>query len=179
MQFIHLIEGAYSKESCNDLIDFFETNIKFAAPGKAGNEKLNNLEICLGIDFNKPSSTGLEFVLSNMLSQYKEKFPLINSGMGEWYVSSSCQFAKFEPDNYYNHIHCEHGKTVPNRIFAWMMYLNDAKSGTEFMNYPTLRAKRGRCVVWPAGWTHVHRGVTPNKGLKYIITGWVSLKRVD
>ena len=36
MQFIHLIEGAYSKESCNYLIDFFETNINFAQPGGAG-----------------------------------------------------------------------------------------------------------------------------------------------
>ena len=176
MQFIHLIEGAYSKESCNDLIDFFETNIKFAAPGKAGNEKLNNLEICLGIDFNKPSSTGLEFVLSNMLSQYKEKFPLIDSDMGDWYVSSSCQFAKFEPNNYYNHIHCEHGKTVPNRIFAWMMYLNDIKDGggTYFhhQNFTT-KPVAGNLYIWPAGWTHMHVGVNAPKEIKYTLTGWV------
>ena len=42
------------------------------------------------------------------------------------------------------------------------------------MNYPTVNAKMGRCVIWPAAWTHVHRGVTPNKGLKYIVTGWVT-----
>ena len=30
----------------------------------------------------------------------------------------------------------------------------------------------GRTVIWPAGWTHPHKGVTPNKGLKYIATGW-------
>ena len=57
---------------------------------------------------------------------------------------------------------------------AWMFYLNNAKSGTEFRNYPTVGAKMGRCAIWPSGWTHVHRGGTPNKGLKYIVTGCIS-----
>ena len=86
-------------------------------------------------------------------------------------------------DSGYKAWHCEHAYAkeydslaeAPRRILAWMFYLNNAKSGTEFMQYPTVRARMGRCVIWPAGWTHVHRGVIPNKGLKYIITGWVSL----
>ena len=52
-----------------------------------------------------------------------------------------------------------------------MFYLNDA-SGTEFMHYPTVRAKIGRCVIWPAGLTHMHKSQI-NKGLKYIISGWI------
>ena len=58
-----------------------------------------------------------------------------------------------------------------------MLYLNNAKSGTRFY-YPDLiqnkvvNAKRGRIVIWPAYWTHPHSGVTPNKGDKYIATGW-------
>ena len=59
---------------------------------------------------------------------------------------------------------------------AWMFYLNDAKCGTEFLNYPTVQAKRGRCVIWPAFWTHVHKGQLPNIGLKYIVTGWISFE---
>ena len=38
----------------------------------------------------------------------------------------------------------------------------------------TIHPKRGRIVMWPAGWTHIHSGVTPNKGDKYIISGWYS-----
>ena len=130
MQFIHLIEGAYPKESCNYLIDFFEKNINLAKPGGAGKIiKLNNLEICLDIDFKNPSGFGLESILSNMISEYKEKFPLIDSSTGKWCVYPNCQFAKFEPNNYYSYIHCEDGKTNPNRIFAWMVYLNDIEDG--------------------------------------------------
>ena len=34
-------------------------------------------------------------------------------------------------------------------------------------------SKKGRLVIWPASWTHFHRS-EPNKGLKYIISGWYS-----
>ena len=50
---------------------------------------------------------------------------------------------------------------------------NDAKSGTEFMHYPNMDAKAGRCVIWPSGFTHMHRSM-PNKSLKYIVSGWIS-----
>mgnify|MGYP001410063636 FL=1 len=77
MQFIHLVEGAYPKESCTYLIDFFETNISLAEPGRAGNKRLNNLEICLDIDFRNPNSNifGLENTLENILIQYFYYFP--------------------------------------------------------------------------------------------------------
>tara|TARA_Y100001973_G_C5055304_1_gene259877 strand:- start:134 stop:676 length:543 start_codon:yes stop_codon:yes gene_type:complete len=177
MQFIHLIEGAYPKESCNYLIDFFEKNINLAKPGGAGDVKLNNLELSLDIDFKNPSGFGLEPMVANMLSQYKEKFPLINSSaIGAWHVSSDCQFAKFEPNNYYSYIHCEDGKTNPNRIFAWMVYLNDIEDGggTYFphQNFTT-KPIAGDLYIWPAGWTHMHVGVNAPYESKYTITGWV------
>ena len=58
-------------------------------------------------------------------------------------------------------------------MLAWMVYLNDASSGTEFpYQNMTIQAKTGRTVIWPAAWTHPHRGVIPNVGVKYIATGW-------
>ena len=85
-------------------------------------------------------------------------------------------FQKYDgEDDGYKEWHCEHGADdySSRRILAWMFYLNNAKSGTEFKRYPTVQGKRGRCVIWPSAWTHIHRGVA-NKGLKYIATGWVS-----
>ena len=61
------------------------------------------------------------------------------------------------------------------RMGAWMIYLNDAESGTEFPYQEiTLQPKQGLCAVWPAYYTHPHKGVTPNKGDKYIATGWIN-----
>jgi len=177
MQFIHLIESVYSKESCNHLIDYFEENINLAKPGGGGNKKLNNLEICLRIDFKNPSGFGLENILSNMVSQYKEKFPLINS-INKWNVYPTCQFARFKPNNYYRYIHCEQSNGEPfiRRVFAWMIYLNDIKEGggTHFhhQNFTT-KPVAGNLYIWPAGWTHMHVGVNAPYESKYTITGWV------
>ena len=55
-----------------------------------------------------------------------------------------------------------------------MTYLNDVENGgTEFkFQNITTPAKKGLTLIWPAGWTHVHRGQISNKKEKYIITGW-------
>ena len=178
MQFIHLAKGAYPKESCTFLIDFFETNISLAEPGRAGSKKLNNLEIGLSIDFNNPNSNifGLEKTLENILFQYKQKFPLIDTNIGRWHVSPTCQMSKYEPDNYYDLIHCDVGKSCRNRIFAWMIYLNDIKvgGGTDFIHQNfTTKPVSGDLYIWPAGWTHMHVGVNAPHETKYILTGWV------
>ena len=176
MQFIHLVEGVYSKESCNHLIDFFEKNINLAEPGEAIDKKLNNLELTLDINFKNSSGFGLESILSNMISQYKEKFPLINSNIAKWCVDPNCKFAKFEPNNHYSYIHCEHDPNYPHRIFGWMIYLNDIKEGggTYFhhQNFTT-KPVAGNLYIWPAGWTHMHKGVNAPKEIKYTLTGWM------
>ena len=36
----------------------------------------------------------------------------------------------------------------------------------------TLEAKEGRLVIWPAFFTHTHKGVVSKTQTKYIATGW-------
>jgi hypothetical protein len=73
--------------------------------------------------------------------------------------------------------HCENSKMKSrNRILAFMAYLNDVAEGgeTEFL-YQRCRFKpeKNTMLVWPAQFTHVHRGNPPLSNDKYIITGWV------
>tara|TARA_B100000902_G_C26933404_1_gene727475 strand:- start:5 stop:583 length:579 start_codon:yes stop_codon:yes gene_type:complete len=60
------------------------------------------------------------------------------------------------------------------RVLAWMVNLNDCPGGgTMFMDQDfTMEAKCGRLSLWPAGFTHVHKGQISETHEKYIATGW-------
>jgi len=65
---------------------------------------------------------------------------------------------------------------VASRLIAWSLYLNDIDLGgeTEFLYLKRrINAKAGRLVIWPAGFTHTHRGNPPLSNDKYILTGWL------
>lgn len=77
----------------------------------------------------------------------------------------------------YHTWHFENGEnSTHDRILVWMIYLNDLPPGegeTEFL-YQGMRIPptKGTLVIWPAGMTHVHRGLTVHSNSKYIATGW-------
>jgi hypothetical protein len=59
---------------------------------------------------------------------------------------------------------------------AFTYYLNNVNDGgeTEFL-YLKKRVKpiEGRLLIWPASYTHTHRGNPPLSHSKYIVTGWI------
>ena len=62
------------------------------------------------------------------------------------------------------------------RCLTWMVYLNDVNEGgeTEWLYQQLkIKPKRGTVVIWPTGFTHLHRGNPPMSN-KYIVTGWFS-----
>jgi len=82
----------------------------------------------------------------------------------------------------YHLFHYErHGRSVykdsVRRQLVWMIYLNDVPEGegeTEFL-YQGLRIqpKKGDLIIWPASFTHTHRGNPVYTTDKYIVTGWM------
>ena len=62
------------------------------------------------------------------------------------------------------------------RVLVFMTYLNNVEDGgTEFhFQNTTTPAKKGLTLIWPAYFTHTHRGQISKTKEKYIITGWYS-----
>lgn len=61
------------------------------------------------------------------------------------------------------------------RVFTFIWYLNDINGPggyTEFCNGLTVQPKTGRFLVFPSDFANMHRGVSPEKETKYIVTGW-------
>jgi hypothetical protein len=71
--------------------------------------------------------------------------------------------------------HHEHSRENSYRILVWMLCLESPDEGgeTEFLNQSMRITQRPRqLLIWPAGFTHKHRGNPPLKGQKTYLTGW-------
>ena len=180
--YIECYDDALTKEECRILISLFEKGKKIPGYTYYNGERVVDSDIKKSIELdalNLYDGSSLSAIvyraLAPCINKYQEKYNNLNN-ISFWECDSVFTFQKYDgEDEGFKGWHTEHGMGTANRIAVWHFYLNDAESGTEFMSYPTINAKIGRCVIWPASWTHVHRSA-PNKGLKYIISGWMSLK---
>jgi len=109
--------------------------------------------------------------------EYAKKFTILNDYDKHGIYTYKIQ--KTEIGGGYHIWHSEDSaRSVCGRVLVWMLYLNDVEEGgeTEFLYYPMrVKAKKGRLIIWPAGFTHTHRGNPPISNEKYVVTGWVEL----
>ena len=181
---IGIYDNALNQKDCEILIDQFEKSTTIIDGGiflggeyvkEHSHKKCKEIKHTHLLDKSIISNI-IHVRIKQSMEKYKKQFPAVDEYLCDWEIDIGYNFQKYEAeDDGYKMWHCEQsGGRASQRILAWMFYVNDAECGTEFMDYGRVKAKRGRCVIWPAGWTHVHRGVIPNKGLKYIVTGWAS-----
>ena len=181
--FFGIYDNALTKKECQILINQFENSPKREGRSYSDGDLVVNEDQkkCIEVDNSSFSNKSVISRIINgrlreCIDDYKKEYPSMDNFIAPWVIDNGYNVQKYETEeDGFKAWHTEAGGApTSNRVLAWMFYLNDAKSGTEFINYPTVNAKMGRCVIWPAGWTHVHKGVVPNKGLKYIVTGWAS-----
>jgi hypothetical protein len=92
-------------------------------------------------------------------------------------LSSDIKVQKTPPGGGYHLWHYENAvQSHANRELVWMIYLNDMPEGegeTEFLyQRRRIRPTAGTVLIWPAGYTHTHKGNTVLTQDKYILTGW-------
>lgn len=106
---------------------------------------------------------------------YAEKYSILNNLPKHTVHGNKLQ--KTNVGQGYHIWHCEHGTgEMMHRILAYIVYLNDVEEGgeTEFLyQHKRFKPKQGTVVIFPAGFTHTHRGNPPLSNTKYIMTGWV------
>ena len=175
-----------SQEECKLIIDDFELKEKFKGPTTSyfgefkGQPTVPFQEYgewfyeSEGIDINK--QFWIEYLFDS-LEEYKIEHPFLASeNMAAWRTNTIANIQKYIPNKYYKKEHCEDDSTN-NRMLAWMIYLNTVNEGGGTV-WPqqnvTTKAIAGDLYIWPAAWTHSHRGIVAPKEEKYIITGWSS-----
>ena len=164
---------------CENIVSFFERSYIPKSSGlKAFNWTRQKICSTMTLDFGQDWEIN-ELVYAFVkvaIDKYRNKYDYLKriDKISQWRLCPSYNIQRYdgEQEGFFS-LHNESSGSYPYRMLAWMVYLNDAKCGTEFpYQEKTVTPKTGRTVIWPAGWTHPHRGVTPNVGIKYIATGW-------
>ena len=171
-------EYQISEEAVDELIDYWNTNKANAENGTVGNNRVDkefkkSLEIMIAPEdlTNFLYRDELLKCLKEYTSKYKfadnVEFYGINHGTKIQYYDKGWGFYKWHMEN--------DGFTgVINRHLVFTTYLNDVENGgTEFLYQDCVtKAKKGSTIIFPAGWTHTHKGQISENQEKYIITGW-------
>ena len=179
--FIGQYDHILSRQECNRLIELFESSSDLKE-GECYNGDLGvhhdmkkSIEMNRSFDDNTEMSYIIGSRLKPIIDEYFKKYSLPLGSIARCHVEPGYNIQRYtDHTEGFKKWHCEDGGlTICHRVLVWMIYLNDAQSGTDFYYYDSIKAKEGRCVIWPSSWTHTHRS-TPNKGLKYVVTGWIS-----
>ena len=191
--FIGVYDNFITKQECDKAIKFFETQNKFR---KTLNRVQSENESTLRKQDKQyfANGTNIEFWWDNLKTlivnfEMAWKHYLQNTGAVDAYGEdmpfhfSSMKIQKTLPSQGYHVWHIEHsrGFEMESRAFVWSVYLNDVKEGgeTEFLHFSKrVKPKKGRIVIWPAGFPYLHRGNPPISNEKYLLTSWMTLKPI-
>jgi len=115
--------------------------------------------------------------LQECLLDYIKKYEYANDLL-PYNICEYINLQKYKPGGGFKVWHFEnnHNKKTTFRNLVFMTYLNDVEDGgTEFYYQNlTVPCKKGLTIIWPAYFTHTHRGQISQTKEKRIITGWYS-----
>ena len=178
--FIFEKQGALSASLCDDIIARFENTRDEQYPGRIGQtvnedsgiKKTTDLVVS-GKPHWKDVDRALFQSLGRAVMEFREKFIYFKGP----FKDMGYNVQRYMPGEYY-HWHIDGGShEFSQRQLVALWYLNDVEGPggeTEFLFQETkVSPERGKLVLFPPFWTHEHRAVTVEKGVKYIATTWV------
>lgn len=188
--FIGIYKNVFSKEECNSVIKLFqkydENGLTFSRqeeysdmPHSLKDDISINIRDILELDISP-------FFIKNFLKRFYESiYPYYNHkyhGLQilNKHIIKNIKIQKTSIGGGYHGWHSEYDGSIDghNRVLSWILYLNDVPEGgeTEFLHQSLrIKPKTGTFVIWPAYFTHLHRGNPPISNEKYIMTGWVEI----
>ena len=172
---------------CDELIDYFESNKNKQKKGATLSGQDLNIKNSTDIlinpkDIKLLGNEVFEKYLHNLFSCYEaylSEWPFLMT-FAENLQISSFNLQRYQSGQHFQKLHTERSSLgTLHRVFAWMTYLNDVDhedgGSTFFSHYGlAIQPRKGLTLIWPAEWTHAHKGNVLKANNKYIITGWMT-----
>ena len=183
---IRRYSGAFTKDDCEKIIDgirFFEDNhLLFYDKSFLACQDHKVINISHDYDFSASSRIGNEIFpkIKPCVDEYLKAFAVLNN---KKFLLHDIKLKHIPAGGGFHSWHYETGALeVASRQFVVQVYLNDNFDGgeTEFL-YQQRReeAVAGDVLIFPASFTHTHRGNPPLGGSKYIATSWGMIQHED
>ena len=185
--FIEITDNALSSEECKVIIEHYESESATGRHDTKMNIYDKTIRDCttVGRHFDaiddQPSSRVLLNALREPLREYVLKNKELRYDMAPFIPMYGYNIQKYEPGQAYHKPHAENDGINFQRVLVWQIYLNTVtdKGGTYFHQWDTtVDAVEGRCVIWPAYFTHFHNGIMSPTQTKYIATGWFVIEHL-
>jgi hypothetical protein len=190
--YIGVFDSIFSKEECDQMINFFEHQHSM---GLAFNRKTTDFGCAKTLkddetffhDMTQPEEYTIRAYphlpivvdrISKCWEEYMDEYDVIKNSASSLGICPSIKIQKTQIGGGYHIWHYEHGSASAARFGVYTIYLNDVDEGgeTEFLyQHKRIPAKAGTVCLFPASYTHPHRGNPPISNTKYIITGWIDL----
>jgi len=178
--FIFEKHGALPLDICNEMIRRFEACPDEQYEGRIGQTisrdrgiKHTTDLVTSGKENWKDLDTELFRSLKHALFEFREAYPYFKGP----FKDMGYNLQRYRAGEFY-HWHIDGGShEFSQRQLVALWYLNDVEGPggeTEFLFQDIrVRPEAGKLVLFPPFWTHEHRAVTLEKGVKYIATTWV------
>ena len=166
---------------CDNIIDYFNSlpEDKLIAGQSGDHEVKKNIKDSTDIrSIDLPQHIYNDYIrnLIDATTEYTKEYVYSAEGHRAFGISSFFNIQRYMPGQAFHALHCENQGLYRERHLAFMTYLNDVTDGGETEFYYQnikLQPKKGRTHIWPAHWTHMHRGLVSRTQIKYITTGWI------
>jgi len=169
---------------CDDLIDYFESNPVKQKKGLTSKGLNKTSKNCVDIsvlpnEINLPGNEVFNTYFTGLSACYQDyiaQWPFLK-GFTKDLEIGKFNLQRYQKGEHFQKLHAERSNLGNlHRVLAWMTYLNDVDEGgsTYFSHFDlTIQPEKSVTLIWPAEWTHAHRGNVMQSGSKYIITGWM------
>ena len=175
---IEQTDNLLTKEECDQIIDYGKSlDMDIYDKGRYYYSDIMRRKTMMEDAFSPSVLQPAYHALVKLKKSYIKSFPEVNN-LDPWTLDY-VRFKWWKPEDHYDKWHSEHDFCQPYRTLSFLLYLSDNNCSTHFRRHQSVATRAGRGIMFPAYFTHEHRGEQCKDGLdRYMLSGYYSFYEV-
>ena len=171
-EFIKKKDNLLTKDECNHIINWSFNNQPHTEfkDGSYSCVTFHEKEL-----IRTPQLDALQRSIVELKNLYIKEYPELNEYVSPWALDY-VRIKWWKPGDHYSTWHSEHAPDMQQmliRVAQFLIYLSDNDAYTHFKRHDSVKSKCGCGIMFPAYYTHTHKGSICKKGLdRFIASGY-------